>query len=66
MTGPCVRCGLIAKLDRCGYCVFCQYELAHQRVFINWAKFSAEWNARGWTWATKGEGKCIALTDCSW
>ena len=53
---PCVRCGLIAKLDHCGYCIYCQWELAHERVYINWAKFGATWEAKGWTW--KGGGKC--------
>lgn len=32
----CVRCGLLATLDRCGWCRFCQYELAHKRPYIAW------------------------------
>lgn len=33
----CVRCDLIATLDRAGYCPLCAWELAHPgRVYINW------------------------------
>jgi len=46
----CVRCGLIAQLDRAGHCKFCQYEQATWLVYINWERFSAAWHARGWTW----------------
>lgn len=49
-TKPCVRCGLIAEVDRAGYCKLCQYEQAFGKVYINWKLFSANWHARGWTW----------------
>ena len=46
----CVRCGIIDKLDRAGYCDLCQYELATGKAYINWRKFAANWHKRGWTW----------------
>ena len=50
LESRCVRCGLIARLDRAGYCEYCQGELATGRVYINWQAFRAMWSARGWTW----------------
>jgi hypothetical protein len=47
---PCVRCGLIARLDRAGYCKLCQYEMAYQKPYIDWKAFTGLWAARGWTW----------------
>jgi len=36
----CVRCRMLAQLDRAGYCPLCQYELAYGRVFIFWEALS--------------------------
>jgi hypothetical protein len=46
----CRRCGIIARLDRCGYCWLCQYWQAYGTEYINWELFSADWPARGWRW----------------
>ena len=49
----CVRCGLIARLDRAGYCRYCLHEMAYGKPYINWAAFTARWHARGWTWGKR-------------
>lgn len=54
---PCLRCGMIARLDRTGHCRLCQYEQAYGRVYINWRKFAATWAARGWHWSNTREVK---------
>lgn len=50
IVAPCNRCGIIARLDRCGHCEFCQFELAYGKPRIDWDRFVALWAARGWHW----------------
>ena len=50
MKRRCVRCTMLARLDRAGYCPICQRELAEGKPYINWDLFAATWHARGWKW----------------
>ena len=38
----CVRCTILGKLDRAGYCLMCQVELADGRVSNNWEGLGTE------------------------
>ena len=44
----CVRCEMIAILDRAGHCAICQHEEATGKVYINWDVLRYSWDLPLW------------------